>query len=273
MNSGFQNVLSFYERYEEHNRLSKPRGQLEFERTVEIIERYIPDTSSTVLDIGGGTGPYSCYLAKKGHNVHLVDPVDKHVAFAQKASDSQVGHPILSCTIGDARKLDFDSDSADAVLLLGPLYHLTIREDRICALLEALRVLKPGGIVFAVGISRFASILSGMISETFTDPDFFAIVQQDLKNGQHRNVPGKSYFTDSFFHLPSELEQEVLEARFIVEAMLAIEGPAWILSNLENHWSEEAKKQKLMQAIGLIEEDTNLMATSLHVMAVGRKTG
>lgn len=271
MKIDLQNVLDFYEEYDEQNRLSKPSGQLEFARTINIIERYIPATSVTLLDVGGGTGPYSHYLANKGHNVHLVDPVDKHVALARRASESQPEHPVLTCTIGDARKLDFDNDFADAVLLLGPLYHLTERQDRICALLEAFRVLKPGGIVFAAGISRFASVLTGMISETFTDPDFFAIVQQDLKDGQHRNVPGKSYFTDSFFHLPSELEQEVLEARFTIEALLAIEGPAWILNNLESHLSESAKKEKLMEILGLIEEDATLMAASLHFMAIGKK--
>lgn len=272
MGNNFQNVLNFYETYEEHSRLCKPTGQLEFERTIDIIERYIPESSSTLLDIGGGTGPYSCYLANKGHDVHLVDPVHKHVVLAQQASESQPENPILTCTVGDARKLDFDNDIADAVLLLGPLYHLTERHERICALRESFRILKAGGVVFAVGISRFASVLSGMISETFTDPDFFAIVQQDLKDGQHRNVPGKSYFTDSFFHLPSELEEEVSEAKFRVEAMLAIEGPAWILNNLENHLSERAKKQKLMQIISLIERDPTLMASSLHFMAIGRKS-
>ena len=271
MKLDMQNVLDFYESYEEHNRLCKPSGQLEFERTIEIVERYIPATPSTILDIGGGTGPYSCCLAKNGHHVHLVDPVDKHVVLAQKASESQPEHPILTCTIGDARELEFTNDLADAVLLLGPLYHLTARQDRICALQEAFRVLKPGGTVFAVGISRFASLLSGMISETFTDPDFFAIVEQDLRDGQHRNAPGKSYFTDSFFHTPSDLEREVLEASFRIEALLAIEGPAWILSNLASHLSDNLKKQKLMQAIGLIEDDAALMPSSLHFMAVGRK--
>ena len=77
-----------------------------------------------------------------------------------------------SATLGDARKLAFPDRSADAVLLLGPLYHLTERADRLAALREARRVLRPGGVVFAAAISRFASLLDGLARDLLDDPDF-----------------------------------------------------------------------------------------------------
>ena len=76
--------------------------------------------------------------------------------------------PIQSISLGDARNLEWGDGSVDVVLLLGPLYHLPVRSDRIAALSEAFRVLKPGGLLFAVGISRFASTLSGLIDGFFT---------------------------------------------------------------------------------------------------------
>lgn len=78
--------------------------------------------------------------------------------------------------VGDARNLDFETDSMDAVLLLGPLYHLQERPDRIAALEESLRVLKPGGVLFCAAISRFASFLDGMKQGYLFNPEFARIV-------------------------------------------------------------------------------------------------
>src|SRR6202000_3468363 len=94
--------------------------------------------------------------------VHLSDPVPKHVEEANEASRSQASFPIASCAVGDARKIEQDDASADGVLLLGPLYHLTERADRLKSLREAHRVLRSGGHVFAAAISRYASLMDGL---------------------------------------------------------------------------------------------------------------
>src|SRR5437773_3466782 len=95
--------------------------------------------------------------------------------------------PLASVTVGDARSLSWNDKTVDAVLLLGPLYHLTARADRIRALTEAHRVLKAPGLLFAVGISRFASTMDGLRSGFLKDAQFADIVDRDLKDGQHRN--------------------------------------------------------------------------------------
>lgn len=214
-------ISQYYEEGLEAQRLSGALGQLELLRTKEIISRYLPDPPAKILDVGGGPGVYACWLARDGHEVHLVDPVPLHVEQARQASTRQTDYPIASISLGDARKLDQPDANFDVVLMLGPLYHLTERNDRILALREAYRVLRKDGYIFAVGISRFASLLDALDRGLLSDPEFMRIVQRDLMNGQHRNPTTKlSYFTTAFFHHPDELTAEVAEAGFQVEKTL-----------------------------------------------------
>ena len=140
-----------------------------------------------ILDVGGGPGAYACWSAKRGYEVHLIDIAPLHVEMARAASSRQPEAPLASVTVGDARSLSWNDKTVDAVLLLGPLYHLTARADRIRALTEAHRVLKAAGLLFAVGISRFASTMDGLRSGFLKDAQFADIVDRDLKDGQHRN--------------------------------------------------------------------------------------
>jgi 2-polyprenyl-3-methyl-5-hydroxy-6-metoxy-1,4-benzoquinol methylase len=78
-----RNIELFYNKASEETRLDKGMGIFEFERIKSLIEKYIPSTSSKIIDIGGGTGKYSEWLAKKGHQVHLVEPVPKHIKIAE----------------------------------------------------------------------------------------------------------------------------------------------------------------------------------------------
>src|SRR5205823_14713779 len=101
--------------------------------------------------------------------------------------------------------------SADAVLLLGPLYHLTTAEDRQAALGESRRILKPGGVLAAVAICRFASALDGLARRYFRDPRYAPIIWRDLADGQHRGA-GEDYFTTAYLHRPDEFGHEISEA-------------------------------------------------------------
>jgi ubiquinone/menaquinone biosynthesis C-methylase UbiE len=154
-------------------------------------------------------GRYALPLAAAGYLVHLLDPSELHVEQATEASRSSI-HPLASVRHGDARQLPFPDDSSDAVLLLGPLYHLTQREERLEALREARRVLHAGGVVVAAAISRWASAVDGLVAGFLRDPEFAAIVADDLATGVHRNPtrhPG--WFTTAYFHRPDELGDEL----------------------------------------------------------------
>src|SRR5436309_942768 len=86
--------------------------------------------------------PARGWLAARGYAVHLVDAVPLHVEQARQAGQAQPDHPLAGLAVGDARRLDWADAAVDAVLLLGPLYHLTAREDRVQALRESRRVLR-----------------------------------------------------------------------------------------------------------------------------------
>jgi len=265
-------VLEYYSIYDEQGRLLSNWGQIEFVRTQNIIMRYIKSPPAVVLDVGGAAGHYSCWLARAGYQVHLVDPVPLHIQQAKEASKKQPESPISSCTIGDARRLEFINEMADAVLLMGPLYHLGNAEDRNRSLIEAYRVLKPGGYLFAVGISRFASTIDGLVSGYYLDSVFQQIMKQDLETGQHRNPTGNPvYFTDTFFHHPDELRAEVSNAGFAKTDLIAVEGISYLMKDLEKNWKIEAYREFLLEIIDRVESESSLIGASPHLMCVGVK--
>ena len=269
-------ILSFYRQNrqrQESNRLTiDARGQLEFVRTQEIITRYLPAPPAVVLDIGGGSGPYACWLAKAGYEVHLVDPVDLHIEQAKEASNQQPEHPIASISLGDARALRFSSMSADAVLLLGPLYHLIDESERLLALSEAYRVLRNGGVMVAAGISRFASLLDSFFQDRFANPVLRNIVQEDLETGYHRNpTDNPTYFTDAYLHRPEALSSEVVEAGFQHQATLAVQGPAWLFESFKNYWADSNLRDTVLDLIRKVEAEPSILGMSAHILAIGTK--
>jgi len=265
-------LIDYYSTGEEAERLSLAAGPLEFERTMEILGRYLPQPLAVVLDVGGACGPYTCWLLERGYEAHLIDPVPLHVERAREAIAGLPDHPPAGAEVGDALKLERDDESADAVLFMGPLYHLTERDDRLAALREARRVLRPGGVMFAVGISRFASLMDGLNRGILDDPDFVEIIRGDLRDGQHRNPTGRwDYFTSGFFHHPDELEAEVREAGFRVEALLGIEGPAWALKDFDKCWEEPEQCELLLEIIRKVESEKSLLGISPHLMVVALK--
>lgn len=267
-----EEMLNHYRQFDEASRLSAGMGELERDRTRDILSRHLPAPPATILDIGGAAGVHALWLAQSGYEVHLVDPVAHHVEQARAASAKQAGRPIASCTVGDARHIDRPDASSDAVLLLGPLYHLTERDHRIAALKEAHRVLKPSGRVFAATISRFASLMDGFARDLISDPAFVQILKTDLDTGQHRNPTGNiDYFTTTFFHHPDELRQEMTESGFEVEKLVGVEGPTAFLSRFDETWRNPSKRALLLDLLRRVEEEPHVLGVSAHPLGVGRK--
>jgi ubiquinone/menaquinone biosynthesis C-methylase UbiE len=260
-------IRGYYDADQEDERLFSRLGRLELARTQEIVARYLPPVELALLDVGGGTGVYASWLAGLGHIVHLVDPVPLHVERAQARAAANPDRP-FTAEIGDARHLSADDASFDAVLLFGPLYHLTERADRLAALAEARRVLQPGGRLFAVAISRFAPLLDGLREGWLGDPAFRQIVQRDLVEGQHRNPDARpGWFTTAYMHHPDELRDEVAEAGFTVDALFGVEGPGWCL---KADWDDPAEREQILYAARAVEREPALLGMGPHILAVAR---
>jgi ubiquinone/menaquinone biosynthesis C-methylase UbiE len=266
-----EDVAAFYARGLERERLTSGAGALELLRTQILLQRYLPPAPTVVADVGGGPGRYALWLATLGYRVHLIDPVPLHIEQAREAAGRLPRTKLASADVGDARSLPFSDASVDAVLLLGPLYHLTQRSDRVQALAEACRVCRPGGVVLAAAISRFASTLDGLRGGYLDDPIFAGIASADRRDGQHRNpTDNPEYFTTAYFHHPDELAAECTAAGLVHQATLAIEGPAWLYPDLDRRLAEQHRREVLLETLVEIEAEPALLGVSAHLLAVAR---
>ena len=263
-------IHSYYDRRPEETRLSRGVSQLEAARTKALIRRFLPSAPGTAVDVGGAAGAYAFWLAASGWEVHLLDPVERLIGVARER-DRAAGRPLASIEVGDARELPFPDDSVDAVLLLGPLYHLPDPEDRRAAIAEATRVLRPGGLVFAACITRWASLLDGLTHDYLHDPDFVALMETDLETGVHRN-PGekRGYFTTAYFHTPSGFSEDLSALDGRVLGIFGLEGPARMLADFDDRWSDPRKRADLIRAAEAVESEPSLMGLSPHLLGVVR---
>ena len=249
----------------ERDRLTGGDDGLELVRTLELLEQALPAPPARVLDVGGGPGVYSARLARVGYVVRLIDVLPLHVEQALERASEQTDAP-FEAEVGDARDLShLENESVDAVLLLGPLYHLTERSERLQALGEARRVVRVGGVVVAVGISRYASLIDGVVSGFLDDPRFVEIVERDLREGQHRNPENvDDWFTTAYLHLPADLSEEVGQVGLRVDRLVGIEGPGGWIGQWPSH------KERILRAARLAE---NVPGMSPHMLCIARHVG
>lgn len=269
---GDPELRRFYEEQaQEAERLELGRGVLERVRTQRMLERVLPPPPARVLDVGGGPGVYSAWMARAGHDVKLVDVVPSHVEQARAASATLPERP-FEVLAGDARRLGEADGSADAVLLLGPLYHLQEREERLVALREAHRVLRDGGVLAAAGISRFAGLIDAMRMRRLDDTVLAKLVAGPIATGRHDARFG---FTTAYLHRPDELRAELGEAGFGDVVVRGIEGPGWLLMSGEPDPHREPPDSELLAAAvrcaEAVEEEPTLIGVSLHLLATGRR--
>jgi ubiquinone/menaquinone biosynthesis C-methylase UbiE len=264
-------VLDYYDSYPEEVRLQQGPFRLEFERTRDMLSRVLPPPPATIIDVGGAAGAYSFALAAAGYTVHLIDSSDRLVREARRRN-AAAEHPLASATVGDARALPQHDAFADAVLVMGPLYHLTEEEDRLAALREASRVVQPGGTVVVAAISRYASALDGLVRRLTLDPAFKQIRDRDLIDGQHRNASGgREHFTTAYFHRPEDLAAEMHRAGLTAVSVRGVEGPGWMLLDFDDRWEDEALRAEMLDVGRKLESEPSIVGASAHLLAIGRK--
>lgn len=265
-----EKVRDFYDGGGEAGRLERGLGIVEGTRTKELLSRFLrPGTA--VYDIGGGTGYYADWLAAQGHSVTMVELAPAAVEYARTHQST----PWQALT-GDARHLPLPDTSADACLLLGPLYHLQQKEDRMQALSEAWRVLRPGGQLFAAGISKFSSAtwalsVYGLKNDYIDDPVYMEMLRMEITTGQHHKPDRYNCLCEAYFHTPEGFREELEEGDFRVHALYAVEGCAWLTPALAEKWQEPACRENLLTLVRMTEEEPSLLGLSPHFLAVAEK--
>lgn len=264
-------IKNFYAHDIEEFRLESEPFKLEGIRTKEIIERYLHKSNLEILDVGGGAGYYAFWLSQKKHQVTLIDLTPRNIELVKKHSESS-GVALKKFETGDAVNLPFQNEQFDIALLLGPLYHLPDRKERVKALSEARRVLKPGGVLISAVISRYASVFDGFQRDLVFDDQFFGLLKNDLETGVHRNETNNlEYFTTAYLHTPAEIKSEVIDSGLKFEKLIAVESFGWIVKNFKEKANDQAYMDKLLATIRVVEEKEDLMAMSQHILAIGRR--
>jgi SAM-dependent methyltransferase len=264
MNAEETAVRAYYARGDEQDRLSDGRGQLEFIRTTEILARRLPPPPAVIADIGGGPGRYALWLASLGYQVEHRDLIPLHVS--QLQADA-AGLPQIRTAVGDARALDLPDASADAVLLLGPLYHLAGEADRAAAIAEAARILRPGGPLFAAAISRWAVRIDGIIGARIyrKDAAILGLVDEAERTGflPPLHVGGFTAYT----HRPADLRAELTAADLEVNDLVSVEGPALILPDLDDRLADPADRAAILDGARALESVPELVGLGPHLLA------
>lgn len=272
-------IYDFYNNGAEIGRLERGLGKVEFYRTTEIFAQYLPldrsDCRKVIYDVGGGIGRYSRWLASYGHEVHLLELAENAVKYAKE--HLMKDWITFTAETADARHLPRPDNSADVVLLMGPLYHMQKEEDRAAALREARRVLKDGGLLMTAGISKYSSTtwalsVYGRDNDYIDDPIFFDMLRGELTTGHHNRPKEYPYLiAESYFATPYSFADEMEHAGFTVINSHAVEGCIWFTPHLEEKWENAESRKRLLEIVHLTEHDREMMGMSPHFIVVGRK--
>jgi SAM-dependent methyltransferase len=258
-----EEILAYYAQGKEDGRLRQGSERLEFWRTQDVLRRLLPAAPARVLDVGGGSGIHAEWLARDGYEVYLVDPVPLHVEQAGRL-------PGVTARAGDARALPVQDASYDVVLLLGPLYHLPERADRVRALSEARRVVRPGGLVVAATINRFAGLHDLLKHELYFTAQHRPRVDRETQEGRHDSQDG-GLFTTAYFAQPHEAPEEFTETGLTVEGQYGLEGVAWLMGGIEDWLDDPDRREAVLAATRRIESEPTLLGTSGHLLTAGRR--
>lgn len=184
---------------------------------------------------------------------------------------AELGLTLKCAEIADARSIDRPSNSADAILLCGPLYHIVDYEERILCLKECRRLLKPNGLLFTAAITAYSTILKYTAkydtNPVLDDSGFYKMLEKTVKTGAHK----KKLMGLAHFHKPDELKNEIESAGFGKTEIRGVIGPVWLVRNLDEVWCDEFKRETLMHVVRLLEKEESIMGLSTHLLGISRK--
>ena len=263
-------VERFYDQNPEYEWERLERHRTEFAVTMRALEDYLPKPPAKILDVGGGPGRYAIALTQRGYEVTLFDLSRACLELARKKAE-EAGAKLAGYEHGDARDLSrFEDESFDAVLLLGPLYHLLEEGDRRRAIREARRVLRPGELIFAAFITRYGPIRRIAKHEPQRILEDRERLEQLLTSGAVRPRPG-GRFTDAYRSHPSEVRPLMETEGFKTLDLIACEG---VISLLEEKVNELSGKlwEAWVELNYRLGRDPSLHGAAEHLLYVGRRS-
>jgi len=268
----FDKVKSYYSVFNEWDRLDVPEGRLEFELAMPIITKHLSQ-SAEILDLGGSPGRYTIELAKMGHLLHLADLSQTLLDDAKRRIDEHGIENVKSLIHVNAIDLGiYKNDSFDAVLLFGPLYHLTNEAERTACVKEVRRVLKSGGLVFA----SFIPYLNGAISlaqRMFYFPDQVSAetLRYVFESGVFNNNANRG-FQEGYYPTSSELAALFKDNGFLKVLLRSIRG--WGNGREEQIYKLKAddpeKYEAVMELINKTADDPSIIEMCGHAMYIGK---
>ena len=254
-------------RHNEVDRLSSTlKGQFERQRVREFLAHYLPSPPATIADIGGGPGVHAAWLHQEGYDVKLLDPVERHIDEARAAG--------VSAVLGDARKLPWKSETIDAVLMAGPMYHLIEARDRRLALREAARVLRPGGLIMVIAINRAANLVGATLANTLLRRQ--EVVREILTDGFS---PDNERMANTTYHTVTQLRTELSQVASTIDVH-GLTGPGgWLTVLIDAHFrdqdapptlAEPDPLQTALECSRMADQLPHLAHTSSLLLGVGR---
>lgn len=251
-----ENLINYYNKFNEEKRLKTRHGYLEFYITMTYIKKYL-SVNDSICDIGAGSGAYSKYLSDLGYDVTAVELVKHNVRkIEQKGIKTiQANATNLSC---------FSDNSFDVTLLLGPMYHLISNEELIKALSEAKRITKVNGIIFvAYCMNDFAIINHGFMEHAILD---------SIKNGlvdENYNVISKETDLYRFVRLEdiNSFNQTLNLSRIKI---INPDGMANHLREMVNSLSDEEYEEFIKYNLSICERP-EMLSSGYHTLDIIKK--
>lgn len=270
-------VLEQYNSGMERNRLRTGIGRIEFARTKELLLEHLPPAPATIYDIGGGYGEYAWWLASLGYEVHLFDLSETNIRMSAELSVEYPGTRLAAAEVRDARSIPRADHSADAVLLMGPLYHILERDERLAAIRESRRLLKPDSILVTAAINPYSTLLwatsvFGVKNKLLRDAPFISMAEHEIATGEHRKPEAGPYagLGHSHFHNAAALKEELSAGGFRYSTIYGIDGGAWMVPDLDTIWENETDREHLLRTIRMLDGHEDIIGLSTHLLGISR---
>jgi SAM-dependent methyltransferase len=261
-------IADFYNHSLESENSRLERHQLEYDLTWRYLKRYLPQRGS-ILEVGSATGVYTVELARLGYSITAVDMSAVLLEECRRRLSETGLDQHVRLILADARQMEkITKHDFDAVLLMGPLYHLVLENDRNKALEHAYIRLKKGGVIFSAFISRFG-ILGDLLKKM---PDWIedeVEVRSFLDHGKRPDDYSRGGFR-GYFARANEIAP-LHEAVGFKTILLAGIEPVISADDVSYNQLEGARREYWLNLFEEISTYNSIIGASRHMLYIGEK--